>query len=174
MPKFKIRYQGSITLQAGSEQEALEQFDNLSAAEKGKLYNIKAWNILQTQYAGEIEANHLIALCYKGILIFHVVRDYDSGPDFWSIHPDRYSWTEDEIDEERNLDNQILITIPAPDHFRAEPPQYISLHLQSQEDQRCTDLCWLIEQELTKPEEQQRCRHPYPIIRFFNCDNGQE
>ena len=162
MPTFTIRYQGFVSLNATSQQEAFNRFQGLPTSQKGaNLYNVHAYQMLHTRYAGEIESNELIALCYKGILVFHVVADYDSGPDLWSIRRDYFSWTAEEINEERDLGNQFAITShPVPDFYLPAPREYVSNDLEP-DVTTIRELCWLIDEELAKTDGHQRCKHPY-------------
>lgn len=165
MHTFKIRYQASLSIKAESQKDALERFSTLPAGHKAKdLYNITVNTILDTRYAGQIESNEFLALCYKGILIFHVYQNYDSGPEFWGVKRNWFSWTEQEIDEERNLGSQFKITSElAPEYYVPAPREYVSDALES-DDATIKELCWLIDEELAKPETHQRSRQPYASL----------
>ena len=94
-------------------------------------------------------------------LVFHVVADYDSGPDLWSIRRHYFSWTAEEINEERDLGNQFAITShPVPDFYLPAPREYVSNDLEP-DVTTIRELCWLIDEELAKPDGHQRCKHPY-------------
>ena len=165
MPTFAVKFQGHILIDAVDSETAIESFKTSSTPFKAssiKDNTLFARRVLSTKYFQEIEADEKVALCYQGIPIFHVFKNFDAGPDFWTPSSNWFSWKRHDTDAEWSLGAQFnaFSEIAPPTYEQQTDTLYIGEELEGRDDV-VTQLCSKIEQELRKPQDKQACRDPF-------------
>lgn len=165
MPTYLVKFSGQASVEAATPEEAIQGFQLFSTPKEAScikdnnLYNVSALRLLNTRYAGPLETNETVALCYKQIPIFHVLQNYDYGPEFSYPTRHRFSWQRHDIDLRHNQGAQFdAFNEKPPEGYQPDPNELYLGNDLSDKDPCITRICWKIEQALENPETPHPCR----------------
>lgn len=161
---FLVKFTGRASVEATTAEEAIQLFQRSSTPKKASYINdttLYALRVINTRYAGAIEADQRLALCYKQIPIFHVFKNYDAGPEFWTPSSRHFSWQRHDLDRDWNLGAQFdaLNELP-PENYQPDPSELYLSHDLTEDNDAVALICWQIERALQDPDLSHACRNP--------------